>query len=378
MIHIVDQGILYRNPLPQLQPVHASFPFIIQISENEFLCTFRRGSAWESADGVICRLRSTDGGRTWIDEGVIWDGSGDDRPYSYRTGAMTRLSDGTLLMTSCRFDRSDPEKPIYNPLTEGYLPVDAALFRSTDGGRTWSLPQSVSLPEGEIGNPAGPVIELSDGRWLMPFETWKAYDDPHPARQRTVALFSGDRGKTWGDRTTIADGHEHGIVYWDSTIVPVEDGRLVSLLWTRNMKADKDLALHRTISDNNGATWSAPEPVGVMGHTTALVNIGGGCLCMLYSLRAAEQPGIMVILSENEGKTWYCSTQVMIWDARGQSHVGTAARDRCLADMATYAFGKPQAILTSDDDILAGFWCTVACVTHIRWCRLRITYPYNG
>jgi hypothetical protein len=260
MLTIIDEGILYRNPLPQLRPVHASFPFIRQLSEQEYLCVYRRGSAWESADGIIGKLRSTDGGRTWKEEGVVRENASDDKPYGYRGGALTCLSDGTLLLTSCRFDRTDPEKPIYNPVTEGYLPVDAALFRSSDSGRSWSSPQSVSLPDGEIGNPSGPVIELKDGRWLMPFETWKAYDDPNPPEQRTVGLFSDDKGKTWGNRTVIADGHAEGIVYWDSSIIVLDDSSLLAMLWTRNMKTDRDLPLHRTLFHDGGKHGAFPNP----------------------------------------------------------------------------------------------------------------------
>ncbi len=369
MIKIVDSGILYQNPLPQLRMIHASFPNIQQISVKEFLCVYRRGSAWESVDGVIGKLRSTDGGKTWLGEGEVREDFGSERRYSYRGGHLTKIKDGTLLLTSCRFDRSDPDKPIFNPLTEGYLPVDAALFHSLDGGRTWSSPQAVSLPEGEIGNPIGPVLELSDNRWLMPFETWKSYDDTGPAQQRTVAIFS-ENGKTWDNLTSIADGRAEGIVYWDSTIITLKDDRLFALLWTRDLKSDIDLPIHRTISNDGGRTWSKPESTGVNGHTMSVVDLGNQHLLMVYSLRNVEQPGIMAVLSENEGKSWKLTDQVMIWDAHEQTNVGVANRDRCLADMATYAFGKPQAIKTTEGSILVSFWCTQACVTHIRWSML--------
>ena len=370
MISIIDNGILYRNPLPQLRPVHASLPFIQQLSKEEFFCVYRRGTAWASVDGVISKLRSTDKGITWVEESVVWDGSADNRLYSYRGGNLTKLKNGTLLLTSCRFDRSDPNKPIYNPLTEGYLPVDAALFRSSDGGHNWSPPQAVCLPDGEIGNPAGPVIELHDGCWLMPFETWKSYDDTGPAKQRTVAIFSEDKGKTWDYRTPIADGYADGIVYWDSSIITLENGRLFALLWTRDLQADSDSPIHCTISEDGGRTWSKPESIGIIGHTMAVVDIGGKRLVMVYSLRNADRPGIKAVLSEDEGKTWDITHQVVVWDARGQSNVGVSSDERCLADMATYAFGKPQAIQTLDSSILVSFWCTQACITHIRWCSL--------
>jgi len=59
MIEILDRGILYRNPLPQLHVVHACFPVVQQLSNQELFCVYRRGAAFESMDGVIGRLRST-------------------------------------------------------------------------------------------------------------------------------------------------------------------------------------------------------------------------------------------------------------------------------------------------------------------------------
>ena len=80
----------------------------------------------------------------------------------------------------------------------------------------------------------------------------------------------------------------------------------------------------------------------------------------------------MATLSEDGGKTWDLDNQVAIWDAYGEARVGVAAGGRELQQHVTIAFGKPDAQLLADGDILATFWCTQACVTHIRWCRLRV------
>jgi len=372
MIQIIDEGVLYRNPLPQLRSVHAYFPNILQLSDKEFFCAYSRGSAWVSIDIRGHKLRSVDGGKNWTDEGVIYDGSKDDKPYSYHGNFLTDLKDGTLLCLSVCFDRSDPDKLMYNPETEGYLPVKAALFRSTDRGRTWSLPQYISLPDGEIGNPCGPVKELTDERWLMPFETWKAWDDAGPAKQRTVAIFSGDKGVTWGDRTIIIDGHEEGIIYWDTSITTMKDGRLFCMAWTRDQRLDKDIPLHRCISEDQGKTWSKPESVGLTGHTMSIVELDDRRMLMIYSLRNVERPGIMAVLSNDSGKTFDADHQIRIWDAFGQTTTGIPYSDRCLAEMSMYSFGKPNVLQTTDGSCLAGFWCTQDCVAHIRWCSLMV------
>lgn len=372
MIKILDEGTLYRNPLPQLRVIHACFPVIQELSEQELLCVYRRGTAFESADGVIGKLRSTDGGKSWVEEGIVWDLSKDNKSYSYRSGNLTTLRDGTLLLLSSRWDRSDPDKPLYSLKTEGYLPAEVVLFRSADNGRSWSAPQMIPLPEGIIGNHSGPILELSNSHLLLPFETWKDYDVLNPANQRAMALFSNDDGKTWGNATVVADGTSQDIIYWDQRIIALSDGHLFAIFWTHDMKTDKDLPIHYAISKDEGRTWTKPESTEINGQVSCPVEIGDGRLLLVYNLRYAERPGIMTALSENRGKTWDITHQITVWDAQSRANVGAASQARAIADMSTFGFGKPDTQKLTNGDILVSFWCTQACVTHVRWCRLRV------
>lgn len=372
MIEIIDKGILYRNPLPQLRVVHACFPVIQELSEQEFLCVYRRGTAFESADARIAKLRSVDGGRTWTEEGVVYDGSKDDRPYCYRGGAVTKLSDGTLLIVSTRWDRFDPDKPLYSPQTEGYLPSQTVLFRSSDLGHSWSGLQVVPLPDGLLGNYSGPIIELADGRFLLPFETWKNYDDISVPKQRAMLLFSENKGKTWGNPVIVGDGVSDGVYYWDQRIISLGGLRLFVMFWVHDIKTDKDLPIHYAVSEDGGKVWSKPKSTGINGQVVCPVNLGKGKILAVYNLRYAENPGIISVISNDEGKTWDFNNQVLIWDATSQANVGIKARERSVADMSTFGFGKPNAEKLINGDVLASFWCTQNCVTHIRWCRIRI------
>jgi len=83
-------------------------------------------------DQGIYLLRSTDAGKTWRDEGPVWDGSRDKIPCYYSHTQLTRLSNGTVLLVSSRFDSRDPERMMFNDITNGYLCLGGVLFRSTD------------------------------------------------------------------------------------------------------------------------------------------------------------------------------------------------------------------------------------------------------
>jgi len=372
MIEIVDSGILFRNPHPDLRPIHACFPLTLQLSSREMICIYRHGSALGSVDGRVAQLRSPDGGRTWTNEGIIWDGSRDDRNYCYRGACPSMLSDGTIVISCSRFERLDPDQPLFNPETEGTLPCQVVLFRSGDGGHNWTAPQVVPLPDGIIGNNSGSIIETGDGRLLMPIETWKAYEDPTPPKQRAMALFSDDRGKTWGEPTVVGDGVADGVYYWDQRMIKLSDGRLFVMFWTHSLAADKDIAVHRAISEDGGRTWTKPEATNIKGQVTYPAQLRDGRMLAAYNLRYADQPGVMATLSEDGGRTWDLSNQVAVWDAGGQARVGVAAGNRELQQHVTISFGFPSARLLDDGEVLASFWCTEACVTHIRWCRIRV------
>ena len=108
------------------------------------------------------------------------------------------------------------------------------------------------------------------------------------------------------------------------------------------------------------------------GQVTHPTDLGDGRLLAVYNLRYGDRPGVMAVLSEDEGRTWNLEGQVAIWDAIGQANIGVAAGARELQKHMTIAFGKPVAVRLADGDVLASFWCTQSCVTHIRWCRLRV------
>lgn len=371
MIKIINEGILYCNQRPGYESIHAHFPFIEQLSKEELICFYSRGSAMTSADKVVAKLRSTDGGNTWKEEGVVRDPSRDDKKFCYYHGAATKLKNGKLIAVLTRFDRSNPDELMWDPETGGYPDPDIVVLRSEDNGHLWSKPEIVPFPEGMIGNHAGTIIELDDKNLMLNFETWKHSGDSEAAKQKSLALISENEGKSWDNVITVADGSRENINYFDQRITKLGNGRLLALFWTHDMKTDKDLMVHRSISDDNGRTWSGPEPTNINGAVTYPVKLDDGRLLAVYVLRHGGKPGIMAALSDDEGKSWDLADQVRLWDASGRDIIGIKKEGE-LEQMLGFAFGMPHAKLLSNGDIMSCFWCTSASITHIRWCRLRV------
>lgn len=369
---MVDSGVLYRNPLPGHQGIHGYLPFVVELSAAKFLCVYRRGTAFYSTDGVLAMARSTDGGSTWHDDGVVRDPRRDDRTYSYSAPWLTRLADGSLVLIAVRRDHGDSSRLAVNPATGSFLPVDTLLFRSADGGHTWSEPEVLRVPGGMILDVAGALVELDDGRWFLPFDTGKAYDDPRPARTHMLGLFSADRGVTWSEPEIIADGAAQSISYFHGRVVKLNDGRLFTLLWARDERSGEMLPIHRVVSDVHGRNWSPPETTSVRGQTSWAVDMGDGRVAAAYTFRDDDRPGIMIALSSDGGRTWDLDRQVRLWDATGRETIGVAAADAYPQSHDVIAFGRPVAMRTSGGDVLVSFWCTDACLTQARWARLRL------
>src|SRR5262245_20173853 len=122
-IEQIDGGVVYRNPNPGYEYSFACHSYLIELAPNELLCTFQRGQALYSVDSIGLRSRSRDGGKTWQYEGPLHDPSKDRIRHSYHGPMVTRLRDGTLMVTEMRIDRTDPKKPLFNEATGGLAPA---------------------------------------------------------------------------------------------------------------------------------------------------------------------------------------------------------------------------------------------------------------
>ncbi len=371
-LKLLSDGVLYRNPNPGFKAEYAFLPNIVPITETEVMCFYRIGQAFYSVDGKLSKLRSTDGDQTWTTEGEVWNPANDDVPYNYSSPHATRFSDGSMGLVASRVDFADPNVPQTNPETGGWRPVETILFRSGDDGHTWSAPEPVEVTHSEIAAPPSQIIELNDGRWWLAWEMWKAWDDTSPLHIKTFYTISDDKGATWSEPAFFESASDTEKMYSHARYARMLDGRIVALQWAQDIGASKDFDLHFTISDETGTEWSYPTPTGIMGQTSWVADMGDGVLAAAYTSRDRMSPGINVVLSEDEGRTWDIESQVMVWDAIGQEYLGVVQKPTYPASHDNIAFGKPNAARLLNGELICSWWCTQACVTHTRFARLAV------
>jgi hypothetical protein len=366
---VAHEGVIFRNPEPGIRALCAYLPNVIPLSDDELLCFFRLGQAFYSLDGRIGQARSTDGGHTWTDEtNLLAEVVGG--PYTYTAPHASRLADGTVLLLAQRHASDDREALRFNPETGGMRPVEFVLGSSADGGRIWNDVTTID-PDSDVAVDApSAVLELPDGRWFLACEAWKNWDDASPLHIRGFALFSSDRGRSWGERIDFPSAADEQRMYSHSRYTRMADGSIGALQWTQSVGGEQNFDLHLVTSDASGRDWLVPRPTGIPAQTSWLADLGGGRLAAAYTVREGMEPGIRVALSEDGGATWDLEHAPLVWDAVGQEWLGVARKPAYPASHDNIAFGKPNLAVLPSGDLIASWWCTQSCVTHARYARL--------
>ena len=361
-----ETGLIYRNPKPHVRSRHAYFPSLVDLGQGELLCSMLISEAFESADGRLYLARSHDGGATWNLEGrMLAEREG---PRYSETGRIARLSDGSLVANVFFFDRHRVDEGVANSENLGFVQTDLALYRSTDNGKTWAGPEMLAPPlVGPSFECCSPIVELSDGRWLFPTSTWKAWDGSNPTGMKAVALVSHDAGRSWPSYVDVLDGTADGVIHWESKVVELRPGALISVGWAHREAECADGPLAYSISEDGGQSFGPIQSAGLLGQTAALLPLGGDQLLCVY--RRVDRPGLWAAHVVIEDNTWRTTEQVSLWGADSLL-TGRDTRNR-VEQFNVLRFGAPCMVETTPGRVFIAFWCVEDCVSNIRWFKVR-------
>ena len=154
------------------------------------------------------------------------------------------------------------------------------LLRSADGGRTWGDASVIGVGN---YNETDVLVPSSGGPWLALCRTAAVRtDEPGVAFGANVRLFSSqDRGRTWQAGEHLSQPSQH-----PGHLLELADGRILATYGSRIPRLRGGLG---RVSDDGGATWSAPFVVvgglleGDCGYPSSVQVPGGDIVTAYYT-----------------------------------------------------------------------------------------------
>ena len=236
-IQAVGQPFVIAN-----SAVYMAFTDVAWLSASELGLVCYSGKAHSIAYTQIELRRSRDNGRSWTNGKVIVN---PQTELDVRDPHLTRLKDGTLLVNYF----------LFRDKTDG---IRSKVITSTNGGKTWTPPVTIETPL-TWNATSGKIFEAGDAVLLMPIYGKK----PGTNKDEAGVVESRDGGATWTGYRTLAASPTHDVS--EMEFARLGDGTLVALI-----RVDQSRTGLRTVSTDNGKTWSVPESCPV-GHAPGLL-----------------------------------------------------------------------------------------------------------
>lgn len=288
-------------------------------------CEGRKAGRGDAGNIDLLLKRSTDGGRSWSDQQVVWDDGGNT---CGNPCPVVDRSTGTVWLLLTWNLGSDHESAIVAGKSKDTRRV--FVTKSIDDGRTWDKPADITTKTKKpnwtwYATGPGVGIQLTRGkhagRLVIPCD--------HKTAGSTVsyhshAIYSDDGGRTWGLGGSTGDGVN------ESQVIERADGTL--LLNMRRARTVPAPNRFLAVSADGGASWSP-----VAADETLIGPRCQGCL-VRYDWPQGDRPGrllfsnpasktgrvnMTVRMSTDDGRTWPVSRSL---------HAGPSAYS-CLAPL---------------------------------------------
>ena len=289
-------GVLHTSPAPRGPMVWLDDGSLILFQGSEALVSRDRGRSWDEP----FPLKGPEGENV----GVEW---------------VIRLTSGKLAGLASR-------RGLEFGKIEGGAQLQWFLRISEDGGRTWSAPRDIRIPDEKyhIKFVNRTPIQLSSGRIVVPLCTYFGKASEYDFANRPfltqglwggLVYFSDDEGLTWersGDDVIVhmADfgGPDTFATIVEPGVIELKDGRVMMVGRTRLGQ------LFQSFSSDGGFTWTVPEPMHLASSyapaeikripSTGDLLISWNQISREEVINGLGRHRLTVAISTDEGKTW--------------------------------------------------------------------------
>jgi hypothetical protein len=139
-----------------------------------------------------------------------------------------------------------------------------------------------------------------------------------------------------------------GSEFEEPTLLRTVSGRLIIVLRDNGRRR-----LHQISSEDDGATWTAPEPLAIAGYPAQLLTLADGRVLMSYGWRYPDF-GVRAVLSDDEGRSWDTERTIRVRGGLPNKNVG-----------------YPATVPTRDGSLLTVYYGEdtdgVTCIMTTRW-----------
>ena len=250
---------------------------------------------------------SRDEGKSWSKPIILNDSRLDDRD----TGIIS-LGGGHMIATwfseRSKVDASNPGfryvgvedremilgfMNVYSVMRPEDLIPGAYVAVSDDYGFTWSDPIRVPMTAPHGAN------RMLDGRAVYLGKS------DHLSEGTVCCFISTDYGRTWERRgeVPLPEGHRWN-QFHEPHVVQLPSGRLLGAIRVHDRPTYPCDSCYITRSDDEGATWSVPEFVGVAGLPPHLLVHSSGAVILSYNDRMNPPKTERAMVSFDGGDTW--------------------------------------------------------------------------
>lgn len=257
-------------------------------------CEGRKLSSSDTGDIDLLLKRSTDGGRTFSRQQVVWD---DGENVCGNPCPVVDRQTGVIWLLLTHNLGTDPEPKIIARTSQGTRTV--WVSRSTDDGLTWSKPEEITVATKKpdwtwYATGPGAGIQLRSGRLLIPCDHIEADTKAHFSH----VIYSDDHGATW------KLGGRAGPDTNECEAVELADGSV--MLNMRNYDRRQNARAVATSRDG-GLTWGAVhhDPVLVEPICQASIRrLDAGRIVFSNPAEAKARKEMTLRISRDEGRTW--------------------------------------------------------------------------
>lgn len=372
---IIDTGLVYDASGATSHERIAFVCGLYRASSGSIFATFQLASAKSAPDSHLGLARSRDQGKTWQRLPARLSTSFAGAPGSIAGGELMEISPGRLMVVSTWYDRTDPERPLFDPVTEGLLKSKILKAFSDDDGETWSSWEEIPLQGLTGAAVSGGLLTWSDGSCGVAFESFKHYDETEDRPQAAWILRSFDGGQTFPELTQVASDPSGRVSYWDQRLCAgPAPGEYIGLFWTHDRGLKSDLSVHAkrgTCGQTPASTL--PQPTGMEGQISAVTFLSDSSVlaCVVDRNRPAT---LSLWHSLDRGKTWPVDGKTVVYDHEEKARLTQGSSDIDFAqyweDMGRWTFGHPALLPISDREILLTFYAGTPGALSIHWIRI--------